>query len=64
MSASQDGGPDLRQEAERRRRRAAVFGEVLPETTQDDRDEREPRGAGSEAERWLRSNVPPHHGTP
>jgi hypothetical protein len=48
-------------DAERGRRRAQVFGEVLPETTADERDEaagRDP-GAGDE---WLRDNVPPHHG--
>ena len=54
---------------ERRRRLAAVFGEVLPETTGDDRDA--PDGARStarndrapdRAETWLREQVPPHHG--
>jgi hypothetical protein len=46
---------------ERRRRLAEVFGDVLPETTQD---EREPSPAGSEdpGEAWLKSQVPPHHG--
>lgn len=45
----------------RRRRLAAVFGDVLPETTGDERDrsagDREPSG-----ERWLKEQVPPHHG--
>ena len=48
-------------EWERRRRRAEVFGDVLPETTRDERDEsptREPDG-----DRWLREQVPPHHGS-
>ena len=48
----------------RRRRLAEIFGEALPETTSDERD------AGSTAEkkdesasdRWLKSQVPPHHG--
>jgi len=44
-----------------RRRRAAVFGEVLPEGTKDDRDPGEGDGRDSNDE-WLRSNVPPHHG--
>jgi hypothetical protein len=36
-----------------------VFGEVLPETTSDERDDRDP---GSESsDRWLREQVPPHH---
>ena len=39
------------------RRLAAVFGDVLPEATGDDRDETEERGA----DEWLRRQVPPHH---
>jgi hypothetical protein len=50
----------------RRRRLAEVFGDVLPDTTSD---EREP-GAADQAtdsgsrsgDRWLREQVPPHHG--
>jgi hypothetical protein len=47
----------------RRRRIAEVFGDVLPETTSDERDE----GAGDRAsdgdrDEWFRSQVPPHHG--
>lgn len=43
-----------------RRRREQVFGDVLPDTTSDDRDDdREGRGGNDD---WLRSNVPPHHG--
>lgn len=52
---------------QRRRRLAEIFGDVLPETTAD---EREPEGAGPSAkarsespgDRWLREQVPPHHG--
>jgi hypothetical protein len=60
--AGQRGGGES--DAERRRRRARVFGEVLPEATRDDRadawGEREP---GSESgDEWLRRQVPPHHG--
>jgi len=49
----------------RRRRLAAVFGDVLPDTTSDERD---PETADADAsaedagDRWLRSQVPPHHG--
>lgn len=55
--------PDESAEA-RRRRIAAVFGDVLPDTTAD---EREPEGADDGGERgdgdtWLRAQVPPHHG--
>lgn len=44
---------------ERARRRAEVFGDVLPETTGDDR---EPVRPASGADEWLQGNVPPHHG--
>lgn len=48
-------------EAARRRRRAQVFGDVLPETTSDERGDgvAEPESA---SEAWLRRQVPPHHG--
>ncbi len=62
-------------EEERRRRRAAVFGDVLPESTRDDRADASERGPGSAADgyggrdggedladEWLRREVPPHHG--
>ena len=50
-----------RQAAERRRRRARVFGKVLPESTSDDRDDTE-RPSTGERDEWLRRQVPPHHG--
>ncbi|WP_248580369.1 hypothetical protein [Nocardioides sp. InS609-2] len=45
----------------RRKRLAAVFGDVLPDTTNDERD---PDEAASEvgSDAWLRAQVPPHHG--
>ncbi|UMG93732.1 hypothetical protein [Nocardioides sp. TF02-7] len=46
---------------ERRRRLAEVFGDVLPETTRDERDAEAPDEEPA-SERWLRSQVPPHHG--
>ena len=49
----------------RRRRLAAVFGEVLPESTTDDRetDGRDPATPSSDAgDDWLKAQVPPHHG--
>jgi len=60
------GSPAAREaDWKRRRRLAAVFGDVLPETTSDERD----AGTRSDADepenaqdRWLRSQVPPHHG--
>ncbi len=48
-------------EAEKRRRRARVFGDVLPESTSDDRDEESGSG-GDDRDAELRRNVPPHHG--
>jgi hypothetical protein len=56
------GRPRAGESAEARKRRIAeVFGEVLPETTRDERDpdERDDTGDGDS---WLRSQVPPHHG--
>lgn len=56
---------DAAERAARRRRRAEVFGDVLPESTRDDRDPpgSAEQGSGDAAvDEWLRSNVPPHHG--
>ncbi len=49
-------------EVVRRRRRQAVFGDVLPDTTGDEREDgsSDPGEGGNDA--WLRRNVPPHHG--
>ena len=51
-------------EAGRRRRRALVFGDLLPDGTRDERGEvwSEPDATGDPAEDWLRREVPPHHG--
>jgi hypothetical protein len=50
---------------ERERRLAEVFGDVLPESTGDDRDEQEPGSARARerGDAWLRDQVPPHHGS-
>lgn len=59
MTESTDLTPEQR--AERRRRLAEVFGDVLPEQTSDDAETRD--GAGEAAsEEWLKRQVPPHHG--
>jgi len=47
-------------EWERRLRVAEVFGDVLPDTTSDER-EPDPREDGA-TDAWLREQVPPHHG--
>jgi hypothetical protein len=51
-------------EWQRRRRLAAVFGDVLPDTTSDERDAESARDDedGDAKDRWLRGQVPPHHG--
>lgn len=48
----------------RRRRLAEVFGDVLPETTRDERGPSAPGAGESETgtDAWLRAQVPPHHG--
>lgn len=51
--------PETREQ--RRRRLARIFGDVLPDTTSDERDEREP-SQDSASDAWLKSQVPPHHG--
>jgi hypothetical protein len=50
-----------RERARRRARVAEVFGDVLPESTTDDRDP-DVRRDDAAADAWLRAQVPPHHG--
>jgi hypothetical protein len=62
-----DETPDSVQESEpewvRRKRLAAVFGDVLPEQTSDDRSAgSRPDAAGGKGDDWYRDQVPPHHG--
>jgi hypothetical protein len=48
---------------ERRKRLAAVFGDALPDVTSDEKDPAEHADDGDSAsDRWLKSQVPPHHG--
>nr|WP_179535440.1 hypothetical protein [Actinopolyspora biskrensis] len=42
----------------RSRKLAEVFGDVLPDTTGDERDRQE----GEAGDSWYRENRPPHHG--
>ena len=46
---------------ERRRRLAEVFGDAMPETTSDERDQPSTRRESGK-DQWLREQVPPHHG--
>lgn len=54
------------EEAERRRRIAAAFGDALPERTRDETPdgwgEGESAKGGAGDDEWLRRQVPPHHG--
>ena len=58
--AGQDRDAPAETDWQRRKRLAAVFGDVLPETTSDERDPAAPAEDAGEA--WLRAQVPPHHG--
>ncbi|MGY0538105.1 hypothetical protein ACW14X_11330 [Nocardioides sp. YJ-D4] len=55
--------PDEQEEPEwkRKQRLARIFGDVLPETTSDER-ESSAESEESASDRWLKSQVPPHHG--
>jgi hypothetical protein len=48
-------------EWQRRKRLAEVFGDVLPDTTADERDESPSQER--DGDQWLREQVPPHHGS-
>lgn len=54
--------PESETDWERKRRIAAVFGDVLPETTSDERDETGSDRGDSASDHWLKAQVPPHHG--
>ena len=49
-------------EVSRRRRIAEVFGDVLPDTTSDERDPGSDSGPEDPRDAWYRAQVPPHHG--
>ena len=55
------GGSDAHEDVARQKRRARVFGDVLPETTSDERGDAW-GDRDSSADEWLRRQVPPHHG--
>ena len=61
MSTEEPQEPAAKAEPEwqRKRRLAEVFGDVLPDTTADERDPAERAGSG---DTWLKEQVPPHHG--
>jgi hypothetical protein len=57
-----DAPGDAETPEQRRRRLEAVFGDVLPESTSDDRDLPSSRDGEDPGDAWLREQVPPHHG--
>ncbi|WP_406601610.1 hypothetical protein [Lentzea miocenica] len=62
MTKSSDSSKPADDDAVARRRRLAeVFGDVLPETTSDERGSASGDGSG-DREAWYRENRPPHHG--
>lgn len=62
MSSGSDKDSAAEDSEKRRRLRDKVFGDVLPETTADERDQASGDPERSGNDEWLRSNVPPHHG--
>ena len=54
-------GDDAQAVADRRKRRARVFGTVLPEATSDESGDAWGDRDG-DTDEWLRRQVPPHHG--
>lgn len=64
VSEEPQGEAERKRAAARRRRIAEIFGDVLPQTTGDERDPGEPDPAREESAReaWYRQNRPPHHG--
>lgn len=61
---AESGETDVPAEVAKQKRRARVFGDVLPEVMSDERgDAWGDRDQGAEGtEDWLRRQVPPHHG--
>ena len=57
--AGRTAADGARSRAARERDRQRVFGDVLDDATLDDRPE---PAADADGDRWLRDNVPPHHG--
>ena len=57
-----DSDPKPETDWQRRKRLAEVFGDSLPETTSDERDDVPAERRESASDTWLREQVPPHHG--
>ncbi|NKQ58431.1 hypothetical protein HFP15_36830 [Amycolatopsis sp. K13G38] len=50
--------PERPRKRDDRRDLDAIFGDVLPETTSDERD---PEARNHDSDSWYRENRPPHH---
>ncbi len=59
MTGSEGRQDRLSSDWQRRRYLAEVFGEVLPESTSDDRVPGSSEESGRDS--WYRDNRPPHH---
>ena len=57
-----DRREEVEAEAQRKRRLAEVFGDVLPDTTSDERDPESAETDEPARDAWYRDQVPPHHG--
>lgn len=63
MSEKPEPSEQPEPEWQRKRRLDRIFGDVLPDTTSDEREPGSPPdGEDPPGERWLREQVPPHHG--
>ena len=63
QSGQQSGrADDVEPEWKRKRRLDRIFGDVLPDTTSDEREPGSPPDGEDPGDRWLREQVPPHHG--
>ena len=52
---------DAVRRAAARRRLDEIFGDVLPDVTRDELEDRQAQ-AQSDRDAWFRANLPPHHG--
>lgn len=60
MSQDEQQHDDVSRAREQRARLARIFGDVLPESTGDDRSAGAD-GGGGRSDEWFTSERPPHH---
>jgi hypothetical protein len=57
------GSEESEPEWKRKRRLDRIFGDTMPDTTSDEREPGTSTDDGEDpGDRWLREQVPPHHG--